>query len=169
MNRNKKEFFDASGIFAENDVVILTAPKEDEIKDYVQVLKENSEDRAVYDDPGYAEHMWKELNRESGLYLSIIRKADGLFCGYCGMEDLEEDEWELSIELLKCHHRQGLGYKALDLMLTSLKEKAGVSVFKSRVEGLNLASQKLMEKAYGTLVGIEQEDGVQVLVYQHRV
>ena len=158
-----------SKILAENDMIFLAQPSENELDQYVQVMKENSKNRDGFDDLAYKEHLWQELNRETGFFCSILRKSDGAFCGYCGIEDMEEEQWEISVELLKQYHRQGLGFQSLDLLMHMLKETKGVSVFKSRVEGLNLASQKLMEKAYGSLVGIEQEDGLQVLVYQHRI
>ena len=56
------------------------------------------------------------------------------------------------------------------LFMESVKERTGNNRFKSCVEGLNHASQKLMEKAKGTLVNIERtEDGIPVMVYEHVV
>lgn len=165
----KMKFFDEEGILGENETILLREIREEEFSLFCDILGEGGKERSVYQTPEYMEHLKEELHREDALYCAVIRKKDQVFCGYVGIAELTEENWEFAIELFKKYHRQGLGYKTLMLFMNSIKEKTGVTSFKSCVTGLNLASQKLMEKANGTLVGVEMEDGAPVMIYMHQV
>lgn len=160
-------FFDENGMLGENDRILLRKIQQEEFPLFCNILGEGKKDRESYQTSEYMEFLEGELVREDALYCAIIRKADNVFCGYVGISELSEEPWEFAIELFKRYHRQGLGYQSLDLFLNSVKGRTGVNTFKSCVDGLNLASQKLMEKAKGTLVGVHMEDGAPVMVYQH--
>lgn len=162
-------FFDEKGILGENDRILLREISREEFPLFCQILGEGRADRMIYESEEYRGHLEKELTREEALYCAIIRKEDDTFCGYVGIAELTEQPWEFAIELFKKYHRQGLGYEALMLFMDSIRKKTGVSTFKSCVTGLNLASQKLMEKAKGVLTGVEMEEGAPVMVYFHEV
>lgn len=160
-------FFDQKGILGENETILLRQIREEEYGLFGQVLSEGKNNKADYQTEDTLSFYKKELNREDALYCAIIRKDENLFCGYVGISELSEEPWEFAIELFKKYHRQGIGYRALSLFLESMKERTGVNEFKSCVEGLNLASQKLMEKAKGNLVNVTIENGTPVMTYQH--
>lgn len=162
-------FFDENGILGENDRILLRQIKEEEYGLFGQVLSEGKNNKGDYQKEDTLSFYKEELNREDALYCAIIRKDENLFCGYIGISELSEKPWEFAIELFKKYHRQGIGYRALSLFLESVKERTGVNEFKSCVEGLNLASQKLMEKAKGNLVNVAIENGTPVMTYQHLI
>ena len=162
-------FFDENGILGESDRILLRQIREEEFPLFCRILGEGKkEDRAAYQTEEYMEQFKGEMAREDALYCAIIRKSDEAFCGYIGIAELSEHPWEFAIELFKIYHRQGLGYDSLMLFMESVKAHTGNDTFKSCVEGLNHASQKLMEKAKGKLVNIERtDDGTPVMVYEH--
>ena len=160
-------FFDENGILGENDSILLRQIREDEYALFGQVLSEGKKNKEDYQTEDTLSFYGEEINRDDALYCAVIRKDENLFCGYIGISELSEEPWEFAIELFKKYHRQGIGYKSLSLFLESVKLRTGVSEFKSCVEGLNLASQKLMEKAKGNLVSVAIENGTPVMTYQH--
>ena len=162
-------FFDDNGILGENDRILLRQIKEEEYGLFGQVLSEGKNNKGDYQKEDTLSFYKEELNREDAFYCAIIRKDENLFCGYIGISELSEEPWEFAIELFKKYHRQGIGYKSLSLFLESVKQRTGVNEFKSCVEGLNLASQKLMEKAKGNLVSVTIENGIPVMTYQHLI
>ncbi len=162
-------FFAEKEILGENDTILLRKIREEEYSLFGQVLSEGKNNKEDYQSEDTLSFYKEELNREDALYCAIIRKDENLFCGYVGIAELAQKPWEFAIELFKKYHRQGIGYCALSLFLESVKERTGENEFESRVEGLNLASQKLMEKAKGTLVKVEIEDGTPVMVYRHMI
>ena len=160
-------FFDENGVLGENDTILLRRIQDDEYILFGQVLAEGKNNKAEYQTEDTVSFYKEEIHREDALYCAIIRKDENLFCGYIGISELSEKPWEFAIELFKRYHRQGIGYRALTLFLESVKMRTGVNEFKSCVEGLNLASQKLMEKAKGNLVNVAIENGTPVMTYQH--
>ena len=162
-------FFDENGILGENETILLRKITEEEYGLFGQVLSEGKNNKADYQTEDTISFYKEELNREDALYCAIIRKDENLFCGYVGIAELTEEPWEFAIELFKKYHRQGIGYRSLSLFLESVKGRTGVNEFKSCVEGLNLASQKLMEKAKGNLVNVAIENGTPVMTYHHVV
>lgn len=162
-------FFDENKVLGENESILLRQIRDEELPLFGEVLSEGTRKKELYQTEDSLSFLKQELNREDALYCVIIRKAGNLFCGYIGIAELSEKPWEFAIELYKKYHRQGIGYRALSLFLDSVKERTGVSEFKSCVEGSNLASQRLMEKVKGTLTGVEIEDGTPVMVYHHVV
>lgn len=157
MDSTNRDLFEDSYIFAENEELWLARPREEELDKYLQVFEENSDNKAAFCDPAYRNQVWKELNREDSLYVSVVRKRDGCFCGYLGMVDLNDEIWELTIEFLKECQGMGIGSQSLQLFLQTLKEKTGMSEYISRVEGHNFASQKFMEKLGGVMSGVSVE------------
>ena len=162
-------FFDENGVLGENETILLRRITEEEYGLFGQVLSEGKNNKEEYQTEDTLSFYKEELNREDALYCAIIRKDENIFCGYVGIAELLEEPWEFAIELLKKYHRQGIGYRELSLFLDSVKERTGVCEFKSLVEGLNLASQKLMEKAKGNLINIKIENGIPVMEYRHNI
>ena len=160
-------FFDENGILGENDRILLRQIREEEYGLFGQVLSEGKKNKEDYQTEDTLSFYGEEINREDALYCAVIRKDENLFCGYIGISELSEEPWEFAIELFKKYHRQGIGYRSLSLFLESVKQRTGVKEFKSCVEGLNLASQKLMEKAKGNLISVTIENGTPVMTYQH--
>lgn len=160
-------FFDENGILGENDKILLRRIEEEEYALFGQVLSEGKNNKEDYQAEDTLSFYAEEIHREDALYCAIIRKDENLFCGYIGISELTEEPWEFAIELFKKYHRQGIGYCSLSLFLESVKQRTGVNEFKSCVEGLNLASQKLMEKTKGNLVNIAIENGTPVMTYHH--
>lgn len=167
-----QRLFEDNFIFAENEELWLARPREEELDGYLQVFEENSDSKVAFRDPAYREQVWRELNREDSLYVSVVSKRDGSFLGYLGMVDLNEEIWELAIEFLKDCQGMGIGSQSLQLFLQSLKEKTGRTEYISRVEGHNFASQKFMEKLGGVMSGVnvefDRQKGKMVKIIEYR-
>ena len=66
--------------------------------------------------------------------------------GYCGIKNVNVENWELVIELLKKYRHWGYGYHALAAMLNALTELTGKTTYRSRFDSDNYASQNFMKK-----------------------
>lgn len=69
---------------------------------------------------------------------------------------MSAENWELVIELLKKYRHQGYGYHALVVMLNALMQRTGKTVYRSRVDSDNYASQNLMKKLGARPNGISE-------------
>ena len=76
--------------------------------------------------------------------------------GYCGIKNINVENWELVIELLKKYRHRGYGYHALVVMLNALTELIGKTTYRSRVDSDNYASQNLMKKLGAKPNGISE-------------
>ena len=95
-------------------------------------------------EPTYCNMLWEEHIASKRLTLSI--HSDGSYIGYCGINNLLQEPWEIGIELRPEWTRRGIGYRAVSAMLKEIQTRLGVHVFCVRIEPRNLASQRLFEK-----------------------
>ena len=156
-NQIRSMIFDQNGIYAENDVVLLRRIEDADRESYLDIYRAKPMWQLVLSEPALQadEGLWNMFVNPAVLNTVIIRKADGKFCGFCGLQAFtDEEEPELSIELLEeCQH-QGIGTAALPLLMSKFSQAVGANKFYSRVKAGNLASQKLMRKVGGVPAGI---------------
>lgn len=79
------------------------------------------------------------------------------YCGECAVKDISADIPEIEIELMREYQHQGIGYKAIIMMLNKLSEKYGKQEFYAKIEPDNYASQFLFEKLGGVPTGLVKD------------
>lgn len=70
-------------------------------------------------------------------------------CGECAVKDISANIPEIEIELIQEYQKQGIGYKAIIMMLNKLAKEHGKQEFYAKIEPDNYASQYLFEKLKG--------------------
>lgn len=81
-------------------------------------------------------------------------QCDNEFVGYISIKDTKSNLWEIAIELLQEHFRQGYGSRALELFLSAVSTVTNKTQFQVLVETDNIPSQMLMEKLGAKLIDI---------------
>ena len=109
---------------------------------------------AMLEQAAYQNMIWSEHTEQKSLMLSIDK--NGIYTGYCGIQDLSKKIWEISIELLPENTKQGIGFAAITAMLNELRKRLGVSEYRIRIEPTNHASQRLFEKLGAVPNGISE-------------
>lgn len=140
-----------------SDEVILLKPMSDEyFEPFMKVKKENAYYIAnIYDVQEGEKTVWKYVEADNAFYCAIIRRLDGAFVGYCAIKDTSENLWELAMELGVAYHKQGYGFRSMNLFLSKISEITGKTQFQALVEVENIACRALMKKVQAKLVTIE--------------
>lgn len=94
--------------------------------------------------PAYCDMLWDEHISSKGLTMTILHHEN--YIGYCGINNILKENWEIGIELLPEYTGQGVGYCAISKMLNEIQERLGRDFFIVRIDPRNIASQKLFEK-----------------------
>lgn len=141
---------------AENDRVVLRAISDEDYEDYMEVSYECSIMRGAFKEDAFKKDLWESFLADTAANFSIFDKATGEYVGYCGIKNINVENWELAIELLKKYRHQGYGYHALVAMLNALMERTGKIAYRSRVDSDNYASQNLMKKLGAKPNGISE-------------
>ena len=121
---------------------------------FIDLEIENSAMPDSYQKESFRNAMWQSHNSNTAIIFTI--EKDGEYVGYGGIEDVTKNDWEISIELLRKFHRQGIGYAAISMMLDIIKDKLGVTEFRVRMFSDNIASRKLFEKLGAVPNGISE-------------
>lgn len=101
---------------------------------------------------------WKDLFHNKNRICYVIETIpDSLYCGECAVKDICADIPEIEIELMQEYQHQGIGYKAMIMMLNKISEKYGKQEFYAKVEPDNYASQFLFEKLSGVPAGVVKD------------
>lgn len=143
-------------LFAENDKVILRAISDEDYEDYMAVSYECAIMRSAFKEDAFRKDLWESFLSDTTANFSIFDKVSGEYVGYCGIKNINVENWELAIELLKKHRHQGYGYHALVAMLNALTILTGITTYRSRVDSDNYASQNLMKKLGAKPNGISE-------------
>lgn len=134
--------------------ILLRNVQEKDREDFLTLRKNYAVMESMFEHEELRDNMWREHTEECSLMLSI--EQNGVYVGYCGIQDLTKPVWEISIELMPDKLRQGIGFAALTAMLNELKERLWVNDFRVRIEPTNYASQKLFEKLGAQPAGISE-------------
>lgn len=140
----------------ESDRVVLRAISDEDYEDYIEVSYECSIMRGAFKEDAFKKDLWESFLADTAANFSIFDKATGEYVGYCGIKNINVENWELVIELLKKYRHQGYGYHALVVMLNALMQRTGKTVYRSRVDSDNYASQNLMKKLGARPNGISE-------------
>lgn len=159
----RQEIFDENGVYAENDDILLRRIEKSDREFYLSMYRARSVWQELISNPelGTEDMLWDVFNNPKTLNTVIIRKADGKFCGYCGLQEFTTQEApELSIELVEEYQQQGIGTIVLPLLMKKFAEVTGTRQFISKVSSENIASQKLMRKLGAVPSGVAPMPGI---------
>lgn len=136
------------------DDILLRNVRESDKESFLSLQNVYSLMRSMLRHEAYQNMIWREHTEQKSLMLSI--EKDGIYAGYCGIQDLSASIWEISIELLPEYTNQGIGFAAITAMLNALRDRLGVSEYRVRIDPKNHASQRLFEKLGAVPNGISE-------------
>lgn len=154
--------YDADGVYAQDDKYILRAIRETDKEDYLRYYREDHMWGQYFGKPDLdpSEGLWRDFIHPGIINTVIIRKKDGAYCGFCGLQEfLKSETPELSIELMEEFHHQGIGTAVVPMLMKHYAEKTGTNTFVAKVSPSNLPSQGLMRKLGGQPSGMAPHPG----------
>lgn len=113
--------------------------------------------------PDYRAILKTESHRKESLFLVTVCTPESFYCiveingapvGYLGIENTEEDLWQLAAELDEQYTNQGFGSRSVKLFLNEVSRISGKTLFRAKIYPDNIRSQKCVEKVGGKLVGL---------------
>lgn len=106
----------------------------------------------------YRDISWQEQFKNENRICYVIETVEkSSYCGECAVKDISARIPEIEIELMKEYWHQGIGYRAIIMMMEKLAEKYGKKEFWAKVEPDNYASQFLVEKMKGIPAGLTKD------------
>lgn len=106
----------------------------------------------------YEDKSWQDQFENKNRICYVIETIpESSYCGECAVKDISVNMPEIEIELMKEYQHQGIGYKAIIMMLNKLEEKYGKQEFYAKIEPDNYASQFLFEKLGGIPTGLVKD------------
>lgn len=136
------------------DDLLLRNVRESDKENFLSLQNVYSLMRSMLCHEAYRDMIWSEHWEQKSLMLSI--EKGGSYAGYCGIQDLSANVWEISIELMPEYTHQGIGFAAISAMLNVLRERLGISEYRVRIDPQNHASQRLFEKLGAVPNGISE-------------
>lgn len=114
--------------------------------------------KEMSDNEGYEDRSWREQFENKNRICYVIEMLpENSYCGECAVKDIFADIPEIEIELMEeCRH-QGIGYKAIIMMLDKIVKEYGKQEFCVKIEPDNYASQFLFEKLRGIPAGLAKD------------
>lgn len=150
----KEKFWQLGNNLQSNGQVILRKIKEEDKEGFFELQKETSAMKFMLKEDDFRLMLWNEHVQDKSLMVTI--EVDGEYAGYCGINNLSNEHWEIAIELREKWRRKGIGYEALKLFLTELKSRIHRSEFRVKIDPDNYASQRLFEKLGAKPYGISE-------------
>lgn len=152
---NIKSMFWASGVIqSSNTNIVLRQVSSDDRKHFLDIQREYSVMKAMLKEEVYCDMVWKEHTEDKALMCAIVR--DGAYIGYCGVNNITLETWEIAIELKPEWTKQGIGAIAISAMLDQFKARLGKTEFRVRIDPSNYASQRMFEKLGAVPKGIAE-------------
>jgi len=127
----KEKFWQAGETLQSNGHVILRKVKETDREMFLELQRETSMMRSMLKEEGYRLMLWDEHIQDKALMATI--EVDDEYAGYCGINNLSKEYWEIAIEL---------------------REKW--REFRVKIDSDNYASQGLFEKLGAVPYGIAE-------------
>ena len=150
----KERFWNNGKINKIDTHVYIRAAKETDREKFLELQNETCIMRSMLKEEAYRMMLWNEHIQDNAMMFTI--EVDGEYAGYCGINDLSRENWEIAIELLKEFHRKGIGYTALSILIPEIKSRLKVDKFRVKIDSDNYASQRLFEKLGAVPYGIAE-------------
>lgn len=157
----KSSFWSAGNITSSADDIILRPVNYSDRSDYFEIQKSYSMFKSMLNDETYCDTLWKEYTTEKSLMCTIVK--NGIYVGYCGINNITSQTYEIAIELKPEWTRKGIGSIAISAMLNRIKDCLDISKYKIRIDPTNYASQKLFEK-----LGAVPSNIVELLIHDEK-
>ncbi|MDY3900341.1 MAG: GNAT family N-acetyltransferase [Atopobiaceae bacterium] len=149
MDRTASDFFDEDGIVATTARLVLRRPVRDDLLAYIDTFSEGLRKEYLRSDAsgdslrrGY----WDDVSSEGSLFCTITASKDRRTCGFCCIEQLEEDPSEIGIRLLPEFRGRGIGGEAVSALIAGVERMAGPTEFVAQIDADNEASQRLFRR-----------------------
>ena len=153
--KNTKEKFWKVGNIKKSDAhVCIKEVNETDREWFLELQKETCIMKSMLKEECYRIMLWNEHVQDKTMMFTI--EVDGEYAGYCGINNLARENWEIAIELKKRFHNKGVGYTAISIMLTEIKSRLGRDMFRVKIDSDNYASQSLFEKLGAVPFGIAE-------------
>ena len=150
-----KEMFWASGNFASSDETITLRPVNNSDREgFLDIQREYSVMKTMLKEEIYCDMVWKEHTEDKSIMCAILK--DGGYIGYCGVNNITLEPWEIAIEIKPEWTKRGIGAIAVRAMLDQFKLRLGVVTFKIRIDPSNYSSQKMFERLGAVPNGIAE-------------
>ena len=110
----------------------------------------------------YADTEWRDNCEKKNRICHVVEiRPKSLYCGECAIKDISVDIPEIEIELLQEYQHQGIGYKAIIMMLNEVVKRYGKREFYAKAEPDNYASQYLnkVSNEYWSVKELERNNG----------
>ena len=121
----KEKFWSGGNIINRDAYIQIRMIQETDKSRFIELQKEVYTMRSMLQDEEYQDMMWNEHIHGSSMMFAI--EADGEYAGYCGINNVFQENWEIAIELLKKFRQKGIGYTAIKIMLSEIKARLGVN------------------------------------------
>lgn len=150
----KEKFWKQGDIIQSNSHVHIRCVSEIDRKKYIELQKETCIIKSMLKEESYQLMLWKEHTQDKSLMFTI--EVDDEYAGFCGINNLTHDDWEIAVEILAKFRRRGIAYTAINIMLSEIKLRLGVEAFRVKIYPDNYASQYLFEKLGAIPYGIAE-------------
>jgi len=150
----KEKFWKEGDILQTDTHISLRKVRETDRESFIDLQRETSMMKSMLKEEAYRTMLWNEHIQDKSLMLAI--EVDGEYVGYCGINNLSRDKWEIAIELRKKWRYKGIGYVAISIMLSEIKSRLNVNEFRVKIDADNYASQRLFEKLGAVPNGIAE-------------
>lgn len=142
--RMKEAFWAAGDIALEQSGIILREPMETDREEFLRLQFENAIDEDYFQRKAFREMLWSDHCSETSLFCTIMQ--DHHYVGYCGINRIDSEEWEIGMEILKEWQHQGIGSLVILAFTKAIHTRLGRNEFYAVVQSDNYASQGLCEK-----------------------
>lgn len=139
-----RKFWGTDYVISAGNGITMRQVLESDREGYLEIQKEYLVTKHMLKEPIYCDSLWEEHNSCKRLTLSIL--FDGKYIGYCGINDITSEPWEIGVELRPEWTGRGIGYCAVSKMVDEIRARLGVRVFCARIDPRNRASQKMFCK-----------------------
>jgi RimJ/RimL family protein N-acetyltransferase len=140
----KEKFWQEGNILQTDEHISLRKVCEADREMFIELQKETSMMKSIIKEESYRMMLWNEHTQDKSLMVTI--EVDGEYAGYCGINNLSRDQWEIAIELRKKWRCKGIGYVAISTLLSAIKSRLHINEFRVKIDADNYASQRLFEK-----------------------
>lgn len=142
----KEKFFHSDFIGTDSSIYLRRVLEKDK-EMFLKLEKENAWLPLLFEKESFKQMLWEDYAYGAEMMLcSIVSMCNDNYIGYCGIKNIFADDWEIVIELLSNYVHQGIGYRALLILLEQIKSKLEITSFFVRISPDNYASQALFEK-----------------------
>ena len=148
-NAIRSILYASDGTYAQDNKYLLRAIQESDKEDYLRYYREDPAWKQFFNNPELdpTERLWQAFIHPGIINTVIIRKEDGAYCGYCGLQEfLSSETPELSIEIMPEFQHQGIGTAVVPMLMNHYAEMTGTHEFIAKVSPENRPSQGLMKK-----------------------